>query len=393
MFSFLSNTKAKFLEEQVFQETSNTEAQFPEEQQVFQETPQSPLPQSYCNHLQTSRSSNGSVKELTFGSSVENEIVGMVVTMCSGSTYDGVFKSIEQKAGEGERVAVYSCMNVTPTKLLEGIQHGVFGEDAVLQKMLAEIACLEPGTVVFNWECCSGFSNDRFVEDDQNNPTIILMAYLLEKGFMVQCCDFSAGALIKCWDKKYLGSNPFIKAGTFSDQVTLKFDSDYLKQNEDSAQLQMVGELCKGGATLHALGGTVAFTVDKKVKPAKWDSVEVLTVATRLGDKDASAFPPSCCSTKSGLSGMAGHAIVRYPSGGRLLVGCPHWIELSNVNVKEDHLLKVAEKRYGTNYASEMKTKLMSASICERQQMCDSLGGEFIKQSAPQKYKSSSKWY
>ena len=88
-----------------------------------------------------------------------------------------------------------------------------------------------------------------------------------------------------------------------------------------------------------------------------------------------------------------GHAIVRYPSGGRLLVGCPHWIELSNVNVTEEHLVEVAEKRYGSTYANEMQEQLKCAAPAMRKQMCQDYGSTFIKQSAPQKYKSNSKWY
>ena len=336
----------------------------------------------------------GVITELALGIKPEdNEIVGMVITMFSGNTYDGVFKTVEQKAGEGERVAVYSCSNVHPAHLLESLQRGSSKQkDACMGKMITEMETLEACTVVFNWECCSGFSGDIFKTPSENDPTIALMAFLLEKGHMVQCSDFSAGALIKCWDASLLGSNPFVKAGTFRDSVTLKFTSSYLKQNEDSAQLQMVGDLCEDGAVLHAMGGTVAFTVDENVKPGKWEEVEVLTVAVRLGGKDAAGFGKPLCTTKSGLAGLAGHVIVRYPSGGRLLVGCPHWIELSNINVAEDQLLDVAEKRYGSAYRGEMECELAAAPSAQRNQMCQEYGSKFVQQSAPQKYKQSSSW-
>jgi len=382
-----------------------------QEQQPFDimlQQQQMPIPNvaagGCCNHSTPLQTDRGVIKELALGTNLEDKnIVGMVVTMCSGSTYDGVFTSVEQKAGEGERVAVYSCSDIHPTQLLESLQihednKGTLDKTTshcCKDKMLSEMKSLEPCTVVFNWECCSGFSSDRFKEMNENDPTIALMAYLLERGYMVQCSDFSAGALIKCWDANLLGPNPLVKAGTFSDSVTLKFTSSSLKQNEDSAQLQMVGDLCEDTAVLHAMGGTVAFTVDEKVKAKKWEEVEVLTVAVRLGGKDAGSFGKPMCNTKSGLSGLAGHVIIRYPSGGRLLVGCPHWIELSNINVAEDQLLEVAEKRYGAAYRGQMESELAAAPMAsaQRQEMCKNYGSKFVQQSAPQKYSKSSSFY
>jgi len=336
-----------------------------------------------------------SIQEITFGEdSDKQEIVGLVVTMCSGSTYDGVFKSVKQKAGEGERVAIYSVHDCSSKDLLQLVCSGSCTKlnSDVSRKMFKEMSSLEPCTIVWNWECCSGFSDGQFTNGNDNQDTIELMAFLLEKGYMVQCSDFSAGALINHWNAKQLGPNPFEKAGTFNDSIVLRFDSTYLKQNEDSAQLQMVGDLCKDEAVLHAMPGTVAFTV-KDVKPRVWEEVEVLTAAVRLGGQDAGSYGKKLCSTKSGQKGLAGHAIVRFKSGGRLLMGCPHWIEMSNVNVTEERLLEVAQKRYGSEYTSNLQATLQAAPSTRRAEMCNDLGSNFIKQSAPQKYSKKSKFW
>jgi len=348
-------------------------------------------------HQRRGPRAQGLIQEVTFGegsSKKEEEVVGLVVTMCSGSTYDGVFKSVKQKAGEGERVAIYSVHDCSSKDLLQLVRGGSCAnlDSDVSQKMLKEMSSLEACTVVWNWECCSGFSGDQFANGKDNSDTIELMAFLLEKGYMVQCSDFSAGALINHWNTAQLGPNPFEKAGTFSDSIVLQFSSDYLKQNEDSAQLQMVGDLCKDEAVLHAMSGTVAFTV-KNVKPRVWEEVEVLTAAVQLGGQSAESFGKKLCRTKSGQKGLAGHAIVRFKSGGRLLMGCPHWIEMSNVNVTEERLLAVAKKRYGSDYTSDLQAKLESAPMMMRKEMCKDLGSNFIKQSAPQKYSSKSKFW
>merc|ERR1719408_403036 len=98
--------------------------------------------------------------------------------------------------------------------------------------------------------------------------------------------DFSLGALIACWDARLLGPNPFVKVGEFSDSMALRFDAEALKACDDSAQLQVLGELCANGeAHVHALGGTKAYAVDTSVRP-----VRVLTVVSALDGRPAEEF-------------------------------------------------------------------------------------------------------
>ena len=224
--------------------------------------------------------------------------------------------------------------------------------------------------------------------------------------------DFSLGALVRHWDARALGANPFLKVGEFGSQMTLRFDPARLARCDDSAQLQMLGELCAGGeAHIHAMGGTKAVAVDAAVTPAAhpadcqagWNECEVLTVVTKLGGKDprefASGVPgggalPLCAVGEQ--RGLAGHVVLRYASGGRLLASCPHWIELSRLDVDAEQLIQVAEARYGAAYASGMRQQMNLA--------VDAMGGgaagaarakkafastnacAFIQQSAPNKY-------
>ena len=45
----------------------------------------------------------------------DKKVVAVIVTFCSGSSYDHLFTSIEQKAEEGTQVLVYAC-NSTAVK-------------------------------------------------------------------------------------------------------------------------------------------------------------------------------------------------------------------------------------------------------------------------------------
>jgi len=90
--------------------------------------------------------------------------------------------------------------------------------------------------------------------------------------------DFSLKSLIGSWSEEHLGPKPFVKIGEISSGFNLKFDCNTLKEC-DSAQLNKVGELCeKGECHVHALGGTILYTVDsEKLKHNKY-KLEVLTV-------------------------------------------------------------------------------------------------------------------
>ena len=333
-----------------------------------------------------------------------DELAAVVVTIRNGSTYDNLFAQVKQKAAEGTRVACYLVSNYNADGLQAVVEGGGGGEGKnegkdTADQMRADITMIDPTSVVFNWECCGGCSNDNF--SGGCAPTT-LMASLLAKGFMVMVSDFSLGALMNHWDAAALGANPFKKVGEFSQQLTLRFAPAVLAKCKDSAQLQMLGELCASGeAHVHAMAGTKAYTVDHSVTPAAhpaecmqgWIELEVLTIVTKLDGKEPSAFTRvenELCMVGE-HKGLAGHVVLRYPSGGRLLASCPHWIELSKLDVNAEQLLQVAEARYGAAYASNMRQVMNgfgedAAGIAQREEYVSASSCMFVQQCAPSSY-------
>ena len=54
-------------------------------------------------------------------------------------------------------------------------------------------------------------------------------------------------------------------------------------------------------------------------------------------------------------TGLAGHCLLTYPSGGKLLTSCGHWIELVKLDItNEDIIFRVAEEEYGKEYSNNM---------------------------------------
>ena len=342
----------------------------------------------------------------------------------SGGSYDDLFAKVKQKAAEGTRVSVYLASG-NSTSELEAAIVGVGGGE-VAAKMRADIAAVDPASVVVNWECCGGCSDDRFHGNDAHGSTndapTMLMATLLARGFMVMVSDFSLGALIHNWDSAALGANPFKKVGEFGEQMTLRFDPAVLAACDDSAQLQVLGELCASGeAHVHAMAGTKAYTVDANVTPAAhprgsagWEQLQVLTIVTKAGGQDASAFTQAeaeLCTVGGGDNdngngndngnvyspdggerrGIAGHVLLRYPSGGRLLASCPHWIELSKLDVSAEQLLVVATQRYGAAYAGAMRTEMNSFGAGKegdrkRAEYSSARSCDIVQQTAPSSY-------
>lgn len=287
----------------------------------------------------------------------EAKLVGLIVTIWEGSSYDELFKSVKPVVGEGERTASYAAEGVDPAALRTLVEFGADsplcqtqGEEAT--QLARDLAELDPASVVFNWECCEGCQGDSFRGP---NP-VPLMAFLLSRGFMVMASDFSLGALIKQWDPALLGPNPFQLVGQFSDSCKLRFEPATLCATEDSAQLQVLGELCaKGEAPVHALCGTRAFAVDASVR-----AVRVLTVVSELGGAPAREVcgpnRPELLSKVGEHEGLCGHCIVDdFEGGGKLLMACPHWIELSRLDAESDTVLRVAEQRFGSAYAEDLR--------------------------------------
>jgi len=174
--------------------------------------------------------------------------------------------------------------------------------------------------------------------------------------------------------------------------MDIYFDNKALLKSP-SAQLQKVGELCEGGhCTLHALGGTIIYSVDRSKTDTNEYSVEVLTIIPKNISGLVIGDVKSSYKWKIGDEvGVASHVVLRYPSGGILLTSSGHWVELVKVDVSMDNLLKVAQTNYGTEKMEEMKINLSNLQDKPEQQnqMMNMYAQQFIQQSAPSQYSSN----
>lgn len=142
--------------------------------------------------------------------------------------------------------------------------------------------------------------------------------------------DFSLKALIKQWNSKILGPNPFVKLGSTSTTIQLKFNRDQLLRSP-STQLQAVAHLAASEQLfVHVLGNTIKYAVDSRVETREIYEIEVLTVASN--------FPPPQPYYQSKIgnaTGLAGHVLLSYKTGGKILTSMGHWIQLMKITTTE----------------------------------------------------------
>jgi len=312
----------------------------------------------------------------------EKEVASVIVTICGDSSYDNIFRSIPQEAPDG-RIAVYDLSPHAIEKLLNLMKSEKqdLDKEDLFAKLLADIRNVDPDSVLFNWECCSMWSNRSY--NFYPDCTIEFMGYLLKRGHMVMCSDFAVKSLINNWKEEHLGPKIFKKLGECTSAIELRFNSTDLK-NCPSAQLNVVGDLCPDGkACIHALSGTVVVGLDKVKADTKEFKVDILTVATNAGGFKTPT-DDTCLWEISGQKGTVGHALVKYPNGGLLLISAGHWIELSNLNVNFSELKKVADS-YGSKYNSQMDE---ISQMCETEQKVEiqKMAKQFIQQNSAAKY-------
>jgi len=250
---------------------------------------------------------------------------------------------------------------------------------------MRDISCVQPDSVVFNWECCGGCSDEHFHD---SSVVLGLIKCLLDRGHMLMFSDFSLKALIKDWQDYLLGPNPFIKTGELDSSFKLRFDPGMLISCP-SAQLQKLGELASNGqAQLHAMSSTIAYSVKWQKADCSAYNCKVLTVMTELDGSPASPTPGEACKV-GGHRGLAGHVLLTYPSGGQILASAGHWVELSRLDVTEAALLQAAAS-YGAAYQNQIQTSMASCSTsAERQQTLNTLSTRMIQSSTPGSYSMS----
>jgi hypothetical protein len=314
-----------------------------------------------------------------------DELVAVIVTICSGSSYDRLFTSVPQIAGEGKRVATYE----TSARSLPLIAAALSGRDSQgnrtaefhrnLRRLTCDMQSVQPDSVLFNWECCSGCSCEHF----PSAPEVMdLVKLLIDKGHMVMFSDFTLKALIQDWREDLLGPNPFVKVGEFHSSCQLQFDASCLSACP-STQLQKLGELASDGhADLHAMSGTIAYSVNWIKADCNAYKCEALTVMTKLDGETAKPIPGQGCEVR-GQRGFAGHVLLTFPTGGRLLASAGHWVELSRLDVTEERMLQAAAM-YGVAFENELQASLSSCKTRdERERTVQSYSRQIVQQSAP----------
>lgn len=204
-------------------------------------------------------------------------------------------------------------------------------------------------------------------------------------------------ALIRDWNTSILGPNPFLQIGSFSSSFQLQFDPEVLKKCP-SSQLATVGKLCNTGkAGLHALGGTILFTVDPNYKVQDKFNLEILSIVTEVDGHPVFTDKPCSISVKGeSLRGAAGHVLLSYPTGngnraGRILVSSGHWIELAHLDVTLEGIIKHAEQQYGAVYAANLSDQIKNAPAPMQMQQMQCYAQQAVWQASPSAYGNTKK--
>merc|ERR1719321_425305 len=84
--------------------------------------------------------------------------------------------------------------------------------------------------------------------------------------------------------------------------------------------------------------------------------------------------------------GWAGHVLLKYPSGGKLLASAGHWVELSLLDVTEASLLQAAAG-FGEAYTSSVQASLSACRTAEdRNRSIQQFSSQMVQQCSPCSY-------
>jgi hypothetical protein len=319
-------------------------------------------------------------------------VLSLIITLSSGSSYDELFTRIQQKAPEGGRISVYSVELASVERLTEILNNQVNlssienqVEKEIIIELLSDIKDLEPDCILFNFECCSGCHQKEY-SFPKIPETFKLIKLIIDRGNYMMFSDFTVKALIANWDETLLGKNPFVKEAECSKSISLYFDPTVLK-NCPSAQLQVVGELSSNGeVTIHALGGTIVFSIDQSKLEEDLYDIKILTIATNVGN-----YKLGNCQRLSQIKerkGTIGHVMLSYKKTGSVIfMSAGHWIELSNMNTDATNIENAAYVRGGA-YQMEMESIKYNNNISEKEKnsQYQVLASKYVQMSAPCNY-------
>ncbi|CAJ1345708.1 unnamed protein product [Effrenium voratum] len=309
------------------------------------------------------------VRRLHFEES-EAPLSAVIVTISQGNTYDPLFQQVAQVGDNGTRVSTYATTLATLERLLTAMRGDAADAEDDLAQLIKDLEEVPRESAVFNWECCSACEAHHFGYGGSFDATTAeLTKLLLDRGHMVMFSDFSLKALIGQWPAT-LGQNPFREVGAVSGSIILKFDPEVLKACP-SSQLVKVGELCEEGrAEVTAMTNTIKF--------------DVVEEAAR-GAEEREEYKLQRLTRAEGVPDTAGHVLLTYPSGGRLLASAGHWCEVVNLRgVTDEALFRTAERYYGQAYSAGLQQQLSSyADPAQREAVQQSIAQSFVLQSPP----------
>jgi len=251
--------------------------------------------------------------------------------------------------------------------------------------LLVDIEAVDPTSVVFQWDCCALCAGGCCDERGYNAEELGRLVHLiLMRGHMATFSDYSLRVLLRDWQEQYLGGNPFVDLGEFSDTglVSLFFDPRQLSDCP-SVQLRRVGKVCvKGRAEFSFPLGIAAYSVNRRRLDAASYRIEVLSVC-KAGSEDLQ-LPSGCTCKAGGHRGAAGHVMLRYASGGILFTSALQWAEPALLGVSEERLLQVVSESYGQTYCARVQALLATCpTVHAKISMAQNLALQYIQQGVP----------
>jgi hypothetical protein len=384
--------------------------------------------------------------EIPTGADENLHVVSVIITICGGSSYDDLFRSVKQSAPEG-RVAVFQINEDAISYFVDKFKKKSYSEDFInkrkdfiekIEEIFGYLEEIEPDCVLFNYECCSNCGDFCFLKSESTNE---LIDCVINRKSNFMFSDFAVKSLLFNWDEKLFGKNPFKKIAECSTNFSLKFDPEILK-NCGSEQLKIVGNLCENGScNIHVMGGTIVFGVDKEKIDSEKYELQILTVidninsfnnsSTFLEDQEVEEVQDpnlqnqqqksiwqklnplnvfknsSKLSNKSNIfskkkktytqinnskyfwkikehTGAVGHALLKYTNGGNLILSAGHWIELSRLDVKLENLEKVSNNIYSNQFDFEINQikNCTNISAQERKVQMSNLASKMIQQTS-----------
>jgi len=358
------------------------------------------------------RSFGGPSKLFTQDESLKDKLVGVIVTIFEGSSYDAMFREIKPTTVPGERISTYSisCGDVEKLHVFLGSLVPIPEDQDGWRSLVEDVRQVPADSVVFNWECCSGCGDRPFPCDCRQEQrdevsqapgasvTMQFMGFALRSGFTVMCSDFSLKSLICEWSEEHLGPNPFLRVGECDQSFCIEFVPAELQDEEVPQQLQVVGELCadKGKAVVTAMGSTIVYTVNPKRQPTDVYDLKVLTVATDFASSSGQVPEDLKCSVGEGGNqkrGAAAHVTLTYAEGGQLVTSMGHWIELTRIDASLESVLQVAAHNFGGAEAENFRRVYMEqATDGDRYQWLQQNCHKYVTSSAPTRMKCRTKF-